>query len=234
MSDNKHIGRGAKGKGYYIALILCAAAIGISGYVYYRNANQEEQPQLQAAVSDAVVATEPQEDLPVVVIEPQEVLGKDVETPAATEPATVPTMPKRAIKTAAPVTGQTVSAYAVDCLSYNQTTRDWRVHNGVDIAAEEGTEVLAAADGTVYTVYNDDTMGTTVVIRHDGGYTTTYSSLAEELKVGAGDAVRLGQAIGCVGSTALVETAVGPHVHFSVTYQDERMDPAEFLSLGQE
>ena len=233
MSNNNNKG-GIFGKGYYIALILCAAAIGISGYVYYRNANQEEQPQLQAAVSDAVVATEPQEDLPVVVIEPQEVLGKDVETPAATEPATVPTMPKRAIKTAAPVTGQTVSAYAVDCLSYNQTTRDWRVHNGVDIAAEEGTEVLAAADGTVYTVYNDDTMGTTVVIRHDGGYTTTYSSLAEELKVGAGDAVRLGQAIGCVGSTALVETAVGPHVHFSVTYQDERMDPAEFLSLGQE
>ena len=233
MSNNNNKG-GIFGKGYYIALILCAAAIGISGYVYYRNANQEEQPQLQAAVSDAVVATEPQEDLPVVVIEPQEVLGKDVETPAATEPATVPTMPKRAIKTAAPVTGQTVSAYAVDCLSYNQTTRDWRVHNGVDIAAEEGTEVLAAADGTVYTVYNDDTMGTTVVIRHDGGYTTTYSSLAEELKVGAGDAVRLGQAIGCVGSTALVETAVGPHVHFSVTYQDERMDPAEFSSLGQE
>ena len=233
MSNNNNKG-GIFGKGYYIALILCAAAIGISGYVYYRNANQEEQPQLQAAVSDAVVATEPQEDLPVVVIEPQEVLGKDVETPAATEPATVPTMPKRAIKTAAPVTGQTVSAYAVDCLSYNQTTRDWRVHNGVDIAAEEGTEVLAAADGTVYTVYNDDTMGTTVVIRHDGGYTTTYSSLAEELKVGAGDAVRLGQAIGCVGSTALVETAVGPHIHFSVTYQDERMDPAEFLSLGQE
>ena len=231
--SNKNNKGGIFGKGYYIALILCAAAIGISGYVYYRNANQQEETQLQAAVSDAVVATEPQEDLPVVVIEPQEVLGKDVEMPAATEPATVPTMPKRAIKTAAPVAGQTVSAYAVDCLSYNQTTRDWRVHNGVDIAAEEGTEVLAAADGTVYTVYNDDTMGTTVVIRHDGGYTTTYSSLAEELKVGAGDAVRLGQAIGCVGSTALVETAIGPHVHFSVTYQDERMDPAEFLTQGQ-
>ena len=228
MSNNNNKG-GIFGKGYYIALILCAAAIGISGYVYYRNANLEES-QLQAAVSDAVVATEPQEDLAVVVIEPQEVGDQ---TPA-TEPATTPTMPKRAIKTAAPVAGQTVSEYAVDCLSYNQTTRDWRVHNGVDIAAEEGAEVLAAADGTVYTVYNDDTMGTTVVIRHDGGYTTTYSSLAEELKVGAGDAVSLGQAIGCVGSTALVETAIGPHVHFSVTYQDERMDPAEFLALGQE
>ena len=232
MSNNNNKG-GIFGKGYYIALILCAAAIGISGYVYYRNANQEDS-QLQAAVSNAVVATEPQQDLAVVVIEPQQVLGKDTQTPAATEPAAVPTQPKRALKTAAPVAGQTVSAYAVDCLSYNQTTRDWRVHNGVDIAAEEGTEVLAAADGTVYTTYNDDTMGMTVVIRHDGGYTTTYSSLAEELKVSAGDTVKLGQTIGCVGSTALVETAIGSHVHFGVTYQDARMDPAEFLALGQE
>ena len=65
------------------------------------------------------------------------------------------------------------------------------------------------------------------------GYTTTYSSLAEELRVSAGDEVKLGQAIGCVGSTALVETAIGPHVHFSVTYRDEQMDPAEFLALGK-
>ena len=60
----------------------------------------------------------------------------------------------------------------MDCLSYNETTRDWRVHNGVDIAAEEGTPVMAAADGQVYTVYEDETMGTTVVIRHEDGYTT--------------------------------------------------------------
>ena len=76
-------------------------------------------------------------------------------------------------------------------------------------------------------------MGNTVVIRHEGGYTTMYSSLAEGLKVSAGDTVKMGQAIGCVGSTALIETAIGPHVHFSVTYRDEQMDPAEFLALGQ-
>ena len=38
MSDRKHSGRSFGGKGYYIALILCAAAIGISGYLYYHNA----------------------------------------------------------------------------------------------------------------------------------------------------------------------------------------------------
>ena len=121
----------------------------------------------------------------------------------------------------------------MEVLSYNQTTRDWRTHNGVDIAAETGTQVMAAADGEVYTVYEDETMGYTVVIRHEGGYTTHYSSLGEDVRVQAGDQVLLGDVIGTVGETALVETVLGPHVHFSVSYQDMPMDPAEFLNLGE-
>jgi murein DD-endopeptidase MepM/ murein hydrolase activator NlpD len=72
-----------------------------------------------------------------------------------------------------------------------------------------------------------------VEIRHEGGYTTCYSSLGEELAVSAGDTVTAGQTIGYAGSTALVETAMGSHVHFSVTSQGDPMDPAEFLALGE-
>ena len=220
---------GIFGKGYYIALILCATAIGISGYVYYRNANKTET-QLQQPPAESVAAEQEQADVPVVVTQPaQPVDGGEEEL----QPVIAPTEVQTVLKTCSPVEGQTVSAYAMDCLSYNQTTRDWRVHNGVDIAAEEGAVVCAAADGTVYTTYTDDSMGTTVVIRHEGGYTTQYSSLSEELQVSAGDRVKMGQAIGCVGSTALVETAIGPHVHFSVTYRDAQIDPAEFLALGK-
>jgi len=227
MSNNKHSGRGIYGKGYYIALILCAAAIGITGILYYRNA-QEAQPVLQEPEQQATVAVDAlQEDLEVAATSPV-VVHKPVEDTPVEVPA------EQVLKTAAPVSGEPVAAYAMDCLSYNQTTRDWRVHNGVDLAAETGTEVLAAADGVVYTTYTDDIMGTTVVIRHDGGYTTQYSSLAEELQVSAGDQVSLGQAIGTVGETALVETAMGPHVHFSVLYNDASMDPNEFLALGSE
>lgn len=226
MSNNKNSGRGMYGKGYYIAIALCAAAIGITGFLYYRNTEAQpvlQEPEQQATVS--VDATE--EDLSVAATRP--ITTQDSESP---EPTAAP-IPK-SLKTAAPVSGETVADYAMDCLSYNQTTRDWRVHNGVDIAAEAGTEVLAAADGVVYTTYTDDIMGTTVVIRHEGGYTTQYSSLAEELKVSAGDEVLLGQAIGCVGESALIETTMGPHVHFSVLYQDAAMDPAEFLALDSE
>ena len=226
MSNNNHSGRGIYGKGYYIALVLCAAAIGVTGYLYYRNTEQVQpvlqEPEQQATLAAAVT----EEDLPAVATQPA---LSDIPEPQA--PAAVQ---KEPMKTAAPVAGETVNGYAMECLSYNQTTRDWRVHNGVDIAAEAGTEVLAAADGEIYTIYNDDIMGTTVVIRHDGGYTTQYASLAEEVQVAVGDRVSLGQVIGTVGETALVETAMGPHVHFSVLLNDERVDPAEFLTLAGE
>ncbi len=216
MKSRKNTGRFA-GKGYYIALVLCAVAIGISGYLYYRNV-QDNDPQLQ----DPASTVDAGNDVPVIATDPS---GNG---------ATVPTTPdsgKKPIKTGLPVSGETVSGYAMDVLSYNETTRDWRVHNGIDIAAQAGTTVNAAADGTVYTVFNDDSMGMTVVIRHENGYTTTYSSLASDVKVAAGDQVTLGQTIGTVANTAMVESAIGDHLHFSVTRNDEPMDPAEFFSL---
>ena len=226
MSDNKN-NRGINGKGYYIALVLCAAAIGITSYLYYRNADQEEIT-LQEPVADEVmvgtVATE--EIVAAIATEPQ--------VEAAVPPATQTTEPtvKKGLQTTSPVSGEEIWGYSMEALSYNQTTRDWRVHNGVDIAAEAGIPVLAAAEGQVYTTYEDDSMGYTVVIRHQGGYTTKYSSLSENIPVKAGDTVTAGQTIGYVGDTALVETTLGHHVHFSVTYQDSPMDPADFLALG--
>ena len=229
MSDNKHTGRGFAGKGYYIALILCAAAIGITSYVYHRNSQKIEEVSLQETqVEDVLAGTMGTEDVPVLATE-----APTQSTAPATQ-ATAPTATeKKPLKTTSPVSGNAISGYSMEALSYNQTTRDWRVHNGVDLAAEPGTEVCAAADGKVYTVYEDDAMGHTVVIRHDDGYTTKYSSLSENVLVKAGDTVTMGQVIGYAGDTAIVETTLGSHVHFSVTCNDEPMDPAEFLALGE-
>ena len=112
MSDKKQNGRGMFGKGYYIALILCAAAIGISGYLYYRNANEAtpvlQEPDIQPTLSVAAL----EEDFQVAATVPG--------TTGATMPTekTTPNQ-KRILKTAAPVSGQTVAGYAMDCLSYN-------------------------------------------------------------------------------------------------------------------
>ena len=222
MSNNKNTGRGIYGKGYYIALVLCAAAIGITGILYYRN-GREAQPVIQEPEQQATVAVDTQQEDQAVAATNPVVVHKPVEDTPVEAPA------PKVLKTAAPVSGETVASYAMDCLSYNQTTRDWRVHNGVDLAAEVGTEVLAAADGVVYTTYNDDIMGTTVVIRHDGGYTTQYSSLQEDPPVGKGEEVFAGDIIGYVGATAAAESTMGPHLHFSVFKDGKIVDPAEYV-----
>ena len=210
MSKKKFTGS-VNGKGYYIALVLCAVAIGIAGFLYYRNTDKPNP----SADGNTIVNPD---DTPVVATNPD---GTPVTVPNQVE--------KKPIKTVSPVEGQTVAVYAMDSLTYNATTRDWRVHNGIDIAAEAGTEVRAAADGEVYTVYEDEQMGMTVVLRHESGYATKYSSLAEAVAVKPGDTVTAGQAIGTVGNTALMESAVGDHVHFAVTCDGEAINPADFL-----
>lgn len=223
MSENKQPSRGFAGKGYYIALILCAAAIGITGYWYYRNASKPEDVSIQQTEDIPVGTAGAVQDVPVLATQPQ---------PAATTPAPTQAPEKKPLQTTSPVSGQALSGYSMEALSYNQTTRDWRVHNGIDLAAEAGTPVCAAADGQVYTVYEDEALGSTVVIRHQDGYVTCYASLAKDIPVKPGDQVVMGDVIGHAGDTALVESALGSHVHFSVTHQDEPMDPAAFLSLG--
>ena len=227
MSDNKRNSRGVFGKGYYIALILCAAAIGITGYLYAESETDTEEVIAQETQAEEIFQVDsPGEDVPVLATRPRETTPVPTQTlPPATE--------KRAMKTMSPVSGDAIYGYSMEALSYNQTTRDWRVHNGIDLAAEEGTQVVAAADGEVYTVYEDDSMGHTVVIRHDDGYTTRYASLSDSIPVRPGDQVTMGTVIGYAADSAITESTMGSHVHFSVTFYDEPMDPAEFLMLGQ-
>lgn len=232
---------GIDAKGIVLIAVLAAAAIGIAGYLFSRNSVQEVTAQEPMIDNMAVSTQEPlsvteSATIPTASSLPQVKASEPAQdtTPQQSVPQTTATEApaKKTFTTTSPVSGDTIGDYAMDCLSYNETTRDWRTHNGIDLAAEDGAPVCAAADGTVYTTYEDDTMGFTVVIRHDGGYTTKYSSLKEELAVKPGDAVTMGQTIGYAGDTALIETVMGSHVHFSVSYQDEPMDPEEFLALS--
>ncbi len=210
------------GKGYYIALALCAVVIGVSGYLYYRNVTQGD-PSLENP-GQTVDAMNPGSSY-------NDIFGSAPTLPTfptASKPVPVP----QPLKTGRPVDGEVLMDYSMDCLCYNPTTRDWRTHDGMDFAAAAGTAVKAAADGTVYTVFDDETMGKTVIIRHSDGYVTTYASLGSDVKVAAGDTVKLGQTIGYAASSALLETALGDHVHFSVTCDGRPVDPEDFFALS--
>lgn len=223
MRNEKSGGR--SGKGYYIALVLCAAAIGITSYVTRPSKDkQPDTPPLLQAESAETASPQQTQALEALATEAPEESPVPSSAPQQTQP--------EKLRTAPPLSGSVTTLYAMDSLSYNETTRDWRVHNGVDYPGELGDPVSAAADGTVISVREDDSLGTTVVLRHTGGYETTYQNLEESVPVQLGDKVVLGQTIGSVGATALTESAIGPHVHFSVAYQDMPMDPADFLNMA--
>ena len=202
------------GRGFYIALVLCLAAIGVAGYF--------------ALVQQAKVAEE-DKNTPVVRQEPVENIQQPEVKPDP-EPVQETLQPEELLpQVCSPLDGTTVTVFSMTELMYDETMADWRTHDGVDIKAEEGDAVKTAADGTVKMVRYDDLMGVTVVIAHADGYETQYSSLQQEPPVEQGKTVKAGDIIGRVGSTAAAEGDVDPHLHFSVSKDGKVVNPSEYV-----
>ena len=203
------------GRGFYIALVLCLAAIGVAGYF--------------VLVQQAKVAEEGK-DKPVVRQEEVENVQRAQMPEADPEPVQETLEPEELLpQVCSPLDGTTVTVFSMTELMYDETMADWRTHDGVDIRAEEGDAVKTAAAGTVKEVRYDDLMGVTVVISHADGYETQYSSLQQEPPVEQGKTVEAGDIIGLVGSTAAAEGDVGPHLHFSVSKDGRVVDPQEYV-----
>lgn len=100
-----------------------------------------------------------------------------------------------------------------------------KFHGGIDLAARYGTEVPAAADGTVVSAGEHGGYGLTVVVRHRDGFSTRYAHLSS-IDVREGDAVGKGTVLGRVGSTG---RSTGPHLHFEVLKGGQRIDPDRFV-----
>lgn len=129
-----------------------------------------------------------------------------------------------------PVSGEIIKGYAPDKLVYSETLGDWRTHDGVDIAARQGTRVLSAANGTVTGVEDaGDGYGTVVTIDHGAGVVAVYANMAAVPTVNVGDSVTAGSVIGSVGDTASFEGSDKTHLHLSMTVNGETADPVEIL-----
>jgi murein DD-endopeptidase MepM/ murein hydrolase activator NlpD len=130
-----------------------------------------------------------------------------------------------------PVTGEITFDYAMDRLVYSKTLDDWRTHSGIDIAAQWGTNVKAVADGVVTDIKNDPRLGVTVIVDHGDGIMSVYCNLASGDAVSPNQKVKQGDYVGCVGNTALFESAEQPHLHFEVLKDNEPVDPKEYLPI---
>lgn len=241
------------GMGFYIALLVCVLAAGVVGYYALLN-NTEDSPSNEDTVQSvdqtdpgpATPVTTPDKepslpvisdqpvviDRPVVTTRPEQDQAEDEPEEASTPTVNTYTPPVTAQEPSvvvAPLSGETVAVFSVDQLTYDATLGDWRTHDGIDIQAAAGTDVVATAAGTVLSVEEDGRLGTTVVIDHNNGYVTTYASLQPGVDVLAGDSVSAGTVIGAVGNTSLSEAGLGAHLHFSVTKDGEAVDPMEYL-----
>ena len=103
-------------------------------------------------------------------------------------------------------------------------TKKRSVHQGVDIAAPEGTPVFAAASGKVKMAEALGGWGKLIILEHADGFSTHYAHL-DGYEVKAGDQVLKGQLIGKVGNTG---QSTGPHLHYEVRKEGTHLNPADY------
>lgn len=255
MKDKKafsrKLGDFLAGRGFYVVLFICTAVIGVSAWILLSAGNEFNESDTggsKASVSqfnkDARVS-DGNAMIPDVTGQKPEVSS----TPSAAGNASAAPTAKatggndkastaedkseaamaKPLTFVWPIVGNIEVMYSVDELLYNKTMSDWRTHDGIDISSTIGTKVMAAADGTVADVRNDDLLGTTVVIDHGNGLQSIYANLAETPVVKKGDKVAMGSVIGAVGDTAIGESCETAHLHFAMTKDNLPVDPSKYL-----
>lgn len=223
--ENKHEPRFAgrfSFKGYYIALLLCAAVVACAIWM----ASAEQSADVGFEQESTVVSTvqlKPAEELLPAAPVAEKPLEEELVPVFAAEDEPLP------LYFIWPVSGMIERGHSMDVLCYDRTMADWRTHDGWDISAAVGSHVLAAADGTVSAIYSDDLLGTVVEIDHGEGLVSCYANLAVESAVSPGQSVQVGDVIGTVGDTAMVETGENAHLHFAMRLNGISADPAGWL-----
>lgn len=226
------------GKGFYIVLVLCVAVIGVSAYFLLTDRGTDvDDKSLSNAIAPRV-STAPVTPLPT----PDELPNDDPEQPTDSQQEDVVSeetevWTEQETEAAAnaqfiwPLEGEIILPYSMASLIYNDTMGDWRTHDGVDLTAALGTQVLAVCGGKVESVTMDDLGGMTVVIAHAGGLRSIYSNLAAVPTVYEGDNVMTGEVIGSLGTTAPGQNQENPRLCLRMTLDGQSVDPSEYLPV---
>ncbi len=202
-----------KTKGYYMVLAAGVLTVGTVSFLSYR-ASQQNLAETPITDDEGTVDVEKvEENIPDDRTEP--------EKPATQEKA--PEVAPAEYK--APLSGEIIAHYSPEQPVYSYTLKDWRTHNGIDIAAAAETPVLNVSEGVVESTGTDDLMGNIVVVRHTDGKFSRYASLGS-ITVKEGQVVALGDPIGTVGKSMLLECGETDHLHYELWSDDHPIDPS--------
>jgi murein DD-endopeptidase MepM/ murein hydrolase activator NlpD len=102
-------------------------------------------------------------------------------------------------------------------------------HQGIDIAAPFGTDVVAARDGVVSLIGVDPVLGRYIQLLHEGGYETIYGHLSN-VTVSLKQQIGSGMILGKVGSTGY---STGPHLHFEIRRKGKSKNPSSLLPANR-
>ena len=237
--------------GFYIALCCCVIAIGVAGFFAQNSESQpttslteateaptEETPQLtetpELPTSAQTIVIEPQNTLqpeatdeyyepvtePASYIEDFTVDNPDIAPVSVSVNASESTLFDKPIKDSTLLDG-----FSGDNLVYNEIYKDWRCHSGADYGAPAGTEVFAAADGTVISISNGS-YGKQITIEHADGFKTIYAQL-DEIRTSEGEQVTKGTVIATIAES-IGENTTKPHLHFEIKKNDKYENPEEY------
>jgi murein DD-endopeptidase MepM/ murein hydrolase activator NlpD len=103
----------------------------------------------------------------------------------------------------------------------------YKMHTGIDIAAAGGTQILAAASGTVLKTGYSSAWGNYILLDHGGAIATFYAHMKTSALVKVGAVVTKGQKIGIVGTTGL---STGNHLHFEVRVNGDSVQPLNYVT----
>lgn len=126
-----------------------------------------------------------------------------------------------------PVPGEIIKDYSPDTPVFDETMGDWRVHRGIDFAAEKGSDVTSIGDGKVVKVTADTALGYCVEIDY-GSFTAKYCGLEQGTTVQIDSRVKKGDVIGKLGDIP-AEKNQPSHLHFETKNGDEYTDPIKAM-----
>ncbi len=123
-----------------------------------------------------------------------------------------------------PIVGDVLINYSMDKTVYFPTLQQYKYNPAIVIAASQGDNITAAANGRVTSVAYDPTVGNTVVTDLGNGYELTYGQL-ENIIVSEGSYVSVGDSIGTVASPTKYYSMEGTNVYFKLTKDGEPVNP---------